>query len=82
MLQQRLLERAGEKRDFLDAVNRLAKDFNLIIEGDYKNGFFHRARKTNPQPEVDFSFYMAAPAAKDEAAARSPHNPYNGCTYR
>ncbi|RGR54232.1 hypothetical protein DWY45_08240 [Phocaeicola plebeius] len=54
MLQQRLLERAGEKHDFLDAVNRLAKDFNLIIEGDYKNGFFHRARKTDPQPEVDF----------------------------
>lgn len=54
MLQQRLLERAGEKHDFLDAVNRLAKDFNLIIEGDYKNGFFHRARKTAPQPEVDF----------------------------
>ena len=54
MLQQRLLERAGEKHDFLDAVNRLAKDFNLIIEGDYKNGFFHRARKTDPQPEVSF----------------------------
>lgn len=54
MLQQRLLERAGEKHDFPDAVNRLAKDFNLIIEGDYKNGFFHRARKTAPQPEVDF----------------------------
>lgn len=54
MLQQRLLERAGEKHDFPDAVNRLAKDFNLIIEGDYKNGFFHRARKTAPHPEVDF----------------------------
>lgn len=54
MLQQRLLERAGEKHDFPDAVNRLAKDFNLIIEGDYKNGFSHRARKTAPQPEVDF----------------------------
>lgn len=54
MLQQRLLERAGEKHDFPDAVNRLAKDFNLIIEGDYKNGFLHLARKTAPQPEVDF----------------------------
>ena len=52
MLQQRLLERAGEKHDFPDAVNRLAKDFNLIIEGDYKNGFFHRARNPAPQPQV------------------------------
>lgn len=54
MLQQRLLEREGEKHDFMDAVNRLAKDFNLVIEGDYKNGFFHRARKTEPVPEVKF----------------------------
>lgn len=49
LLQQRLLEKAGEKYDFLSAVNRLAKDFNLIIDGDYKNGFFHRARKVQPQ---------------------------------
>lgn len=49
MLQQRLLEKAGEKCDFPAAVNRLAKDFNLIIDGDYKNGFFHRARKVKPQ---------------------------------
>ncbi len=49
LLQQRLLEKAGEKSDFLSTVNRLAKDFNLIIDGDYKNGFFHRARKVEPQ---------------------------------
>lgn len=54
LLQQRLLEKAGEKSDFLAAVNRLAKDFNLIIDGDYKNGFFHRARKTEPQDSLTY----------------------------
>lgn len=54
MLQMRLLEQAGQKHEFQDAVNRLAKDFNLIIEGDYKNGFFHRARKVDPQKKVSF----------------------------
>lgn len=54
MLQQKLLEAAGEKAGFLDAVNRLAKDFNLVIEGDWKNNFFHRAKKVNPQDQVSF----------------------------
>lgn len=54
LLQQKLLEKEGEKCGFTDAVSRLAKDFNLVIEGDWKNGFFHRARKAAPQPEVSF----------------------------
>lgn len=54
LLQQKLLERAGEKCGFADAVSRLAKDFNLVVEGDWKNGFFHRARKTAPQKEISF----------------------------
>lgn len=54
MLQQKLLEKAGEKHALPDVVSRLAKDFNLVIDGDWKNGFFHRARKTDPQGRVSF----------------------------
>lgn len=54
MLQQKLLEKNGEKSGFIDAVNRLAKDFNLIIEGDWKNSSFHRSRKVEPQDQVSF----------------------------
>lgn len=53
-LQKRLLEQAGEKCDFPAVANRLAKDFNLIIEGDFKNGFFHRRKPAAPQPEISF----------------------------
>ena len=51
MLQQKLLAKACQPDDFLSVVNRLAKDFNLIIEGDYKNGFFHRMKKVDPCSE-------------------------------
>lgn len=54
MLQQKLLERAGEKHDLPSAVNRLAKYFNLIIEGDYKNGFFHRRKPVQAVSEIVF----------------------------
>lgn len=54
MLQQRLLQQAGVKHEFPDVVNRLARDFNLIVEGDYKNGFFHRATKVYPQDNITF----------------------------
>lgn len=54
MLQQKLLENAHEKSDFPSVVNRLAKDFNLIIEGDYKNGYFHRRTLVAPQDTISF----------------------------
>ncbi len=54
MLQQKLLERDGEKADFISVVNRLAKDFNLELDGDYKNGFFHRSKKVEPIDKVAF----------------------------
>lgn len=54
MLQQKLLERAGEKSDFISAANRLARDFNLVLEGDYKNGFFHRMKRVDAQTELSF----------------------------
>lgn len=54
MLQQKLLRLGGGEGGFMEAVNRLAKDFNLTVGGDWKNGFFHRARKVEPQPSVSF----------------------------
>lgn len=54
MLQQRLLQQAGRKHDFIDAVNCLAKDFNLVIDEDWRNGFFHRARRVDPQEKISF----------------------------
>lgn len=53
-LQTKLLERAGEEFDFPAVVKRLAKDFNLIIDGDYMNGFFHRMKRVGGQPEISF----------------------------
>lgn len=55
LLQQKLLEREGKECSLPAAVNRLAKDFNLIIEGDYKNGFFHRMKSVAPVAEMVFS---------------------------
>lgn len=60
MLQQKLLERLKEKSDFTAAVSRLAKDFNLIIEGDYKNGFFHRMKRVDAQTELGFELKEGA----------------------
>ena len=55
MLQQKLMELHGEKVDFPQVTNQLAKDFNLVIEGDYKNGFFHRMKRVDPQEEISFN---------------------------
>lgn len=54
LLQQNLLEKKGEKSDYLSAINQLAKYFNLIIDGDYRNGFFHRMKRVSPLPEIAF----------------------------
>ena len=37
-----------------EAVDSLAKQGNLVIGGDHKNGFFHRARIIAPQDEFSF----------------------------
>lgn len=37
-----------------EAVDSLAKQGNLIINGDHKNGFFHRARIIDAQDEFSF----------------------------
>lgn len=37
-----------------EAVDSLAKQGNLVIGGDHKNGFFHRARIIEPQDEFSF----------------------------
>lgn len=52
MLQQLLLKQYGQPCEFMDAVKRLARDFNLEIEGEYYNGFFHRSRITDPIDEI------------------------------
>lgn len=47
---------AGEGLDVSNpAVDALAKIDNAVIAGDHKNGFFHRARKTEPQDEFSFT---------------------------
>lgn len=52
MLQKLLLKQAGQPCEFMDTVKRLARDFNLEIEGEYYNGFFHRSRITDPIDEI------------------------------
>lgn len=52
MLQQKLLERAGEDSSLPAAAKRLARDFNLVIEGEYYNGYFHRSKKVAPVDEI------------------------------
>ena len=37
-----------------EAVDSLAKQGNIVINGDHKNGFFHRARIIEPQDEFSF----------------------------
>ena len=52
------LAKAGMDGEGLDisnpAADALAKLDNAVIGGDHKNGFFHRARKTDPQDEFSF----------------------------
>lgn len=52
MLQQLLLKQSGQPYEYMDAVKRLARDFNIVVEGEYYNGFLHRSRITDPLDEI------------------------------
>ncbi len=43
------------KDRFLDVVKSIAKMFNLTIEGDNKNGWFHRSVEVAPSDEIVFT---------------------------
>ena len=58
-LQQRLLERAGEPSDFMDACRRLARDFHIVLEKQDYNCYWRRQNNNEyvpPQKEITVKF--------------------------
>lgn len=51
MLQAKLMGVSLQEK-YWDVAMRLAKDFNLTIGGDFKNGFFHRSKQVPPRDEI------------------------------
>lgn len=54
MLQAKLMG-VELKEKYGEVAARLAKDFNLVIGGDFKNGFFHRSKQVAPRDEIELN---------------------------
>lgn len=52
LLQQLLLKQTGSPCEYMDAIKRLARDFNLQVDGEYYNGYFHRSTISDPIDEI------------------------------